>query len=69
MFEDVAPRLSVPCEVIGGEVDVVRCERTLPAEEMLAAVDPVQGIHGAVLVCKVELAEAQYAQPILKGAA
>ena len=59
LLEGVVPCLGGPAEVIRGEPGAVRCERPLPPEELLALVEPVEGVLGAVVGGEGELGEAR----------
>lgn len=48
--------------MVRGERDPIRGERTLPIEELLAIVEPIQGVLLAVVGREAELAEAGDAQ-------
>jgi hypothetical protein len=43
------PHLGAASEMIGGEPSAVRRESTLPPEELLALVEPVEGVFQAIV--------------------
>jgi hypothetical protein len=55
LLEGVIPCLGGAPEVIGGQPSAVRREDTLPTEELLALVEPVEGVLRAVVGGEFEL--------------
>jgi hypothetical protein len=53
------PRLGGASEMIGGEPSAVRRESTLPLEELLALVVPVEGVLRAVVGGELEFGVAE----------
>lgn len=47
-LQGVVPCLGDPLQMIGGQPDVVGQERAPPTEKLLTAIEPVQGVVGAV---------------------
>jgi hypothetical protein len=54
LLEGVIPRLGGAPEMVGGEPSAVRRESTLPIEELLALVEPVEGALRAVVGGELE---------------
>jgi hypothetical protein len=59
LHEGEVPRLGRPMQVVGRQPRVVRRRCLLPAEELLAMVEPVQRIVEAVICRELQLVEAR----------
>jgi hypothetical protein len=49
LVPSVVTRLSRPPKVVGGEPGAVGCQGTLTPKELVALIEPIQGINGAVV--------------------
>jgi hypothetical protein len=59
LFEGIVPRLCGATEVVGGDPRAVGRHGLLPPEKLVALVEPVQGVDGAVVGGKLQLGEAR----------
>ena len=57
LLEGVVPGLRRASEMIGREPGTIRSERPLPSKELLALVEPVEGVLGVVVGGEVDLGE------------
>ena len=68
LLEGIVPGLRHPGHVVRGEPDPIGGQCTLSSEELLAMVEPVQGIIGGGVGWEVDLAEAGDAQALVEAA-
>jgi hypothetical protein len=63
MLKGIVSRLGCAYEVVGGQPCAIRGHRPLSSEELLALIEPVEGICSAVVGGELQLVEAWRGEP------